>query len=74
MERVPPATIKRGTDCDVVLLVLLDNLTLEPREIWEAPYGAVEARLGVPGSKARARGSLGVPEFKRLASLIWPSG
>lgn len=67
-------TIKRGADCDVVLLVLLDNLTLEPREIWEAPYAAVEERLDVAGSKARARGSLGVPEFTRLAARIWPSG
>lgn len=66
-------TIKRGADCDTVLLVLLDNLTLEPREMWEAPYAAVEARLAVPGSKARERGALGVPEFKNLAVRIWPA-
>ena len=65
--------IKRGAPCDAVLLVLLDNRTLEPREMWEAPYAPVEERLALPGSKARARGSLGVPEFKRLARQIWPT-
>ena len=34
-------TIKHGADCDTVLLVRLDNATLEPREMWEAPYAAV---------------------------------
>lgn len=63
--------IKRGADCDTVLLVLLDNLTLEPREMWEAPYQAVESRLDVPGSKARERGALGVQEFKRIARRVW---
>src|SRR5688500_6473962 len=42
-------TIKRAADCDRVLLVLLDNATLEPGEIWEASYADVEARLAVPG-------------------------
>jgi len=65
-------SIKKGADCDVVLLVLLDNLTLDPREIWEANYQAVEARLNVPGSKARDRGALGVREFKKLATCVWP--
>ena len=65
-------TIKRGAPCDKVLLVLLDNRTLEPREMWEASYAAVEERLSVPGSRARARGALSVREFKRLARPIWP--
>jgi len=65
-------TIKQGAACDTVLLVLLDNRTLEPREMWEAPYESVAARLALPGSKARARGALGVSEFKRLAQRIWP--
>jgi hypothetical protein len=65
-------TIRSGAPCDKVLLVLLDNRTLEPREMWEAPYAAVEERLAVPGSKARARGALGVREFKRLARSVWP--
>ena len=67
-------SIKRGAPCDTVLLVLLDSRTLDPREMWEAPYEAVEARLAVPGSKAREeRGALGVREFKRLARKVWPS-
>jgi hypothetical protein len=65
-------TIKRGAACDAVFLVLLDNRTLEPREMWEALYADVEKRLAVPGSKARARGALGVGEFKRVARKIWP--
>ena len=64
-------TIKRGSPCDAVLLVLLDNRTLEAREMWEAPIAAVEERLRVPGSKARERGALGVREFKRLARVVW---
>jgi hypothetical protein len=65
-------SIKRGAACDSVLLVLLDNRTLEAREMWEAPMAAVEVRLALPGSKARARGALGVREFKRLARRVWP--
>lgn len=66
--------IKRGAPCDFVLFVRLDNRTLDPREMWEAPMAAVEERLAVPGSKARARGVLGVREFKRLrlARQVWP--
>lgn len=67
-------TIKRGSPCDYVLLVLLDNETLDPREMWEAPIAAVDARLAVPGSKARDRGALRVNEFKKHCSArrIWP--
>jgi hypothetical protein len=68
MGRIKPTEL-----CDAVLLVLLDNATLEPREMWEAPYAAVAARLAEPGSKARnERGALGVSEFKRMAKRIWP--
>jgi hypothetical protein len=65
-------TIKRGAPCDSVLLVLLDNRTLEPREMWEAPMEKVEERLSLLGSKSRERGALGVSEFKRLAVRVWP--
>ena len=65
--------IKRGAACDIVMLVLLDNRTLEAREIWEAPVDAVMDRLDVPGSKARQRGALGVREFKRLGIKTWPT-
>jgi len=64
--------IKRGAPCDVVLLVLLDNRTLEPSEMWEALFSDVEQRLALPGSKARERGALGVSEFKRFARRVWP--
>jgi hypothetical protein len=30
--------IKTDAQCDIVLLVLLDNATLDPREMWEAPF------------------------------------
>ncbi len=64
--------IKLDAPCDTVMLVLLDNASLEPRQIWEAPYGAVAARLMVPGSKARERGAMGMSEFIRMARRIWP--
>lgn len=65
--------IKNGADCDTVLLVVLDNATLEPVGTWEAPYKAVCDRLAEPGSKARnERGALSVGDFKRLAKPVWP--
>lgn len=65
--------IKTDAPFDTVLLVLLDNATLDPREMWEASFKAVIDRLAVPGSNARARGVLSVPEFKRIARKVWPS-
>jgi hypothetical protein len=68
--------IKTDARCDVVLLVLLDSASLEPREIWEAPFPEVLARLAAPGSKARnERGALSIHDFKRLKTsrLVWPS-
>jgi hypothetical protein len=64
--------IKTDAACDAVLLVLLDNKTLDAREMWEAPFTAVAARLAIPGSKSRDRGALGVSEFKRMARKVWP--
>ena len=64
--------IKTDAACDAVLLVLLDNKTLDAREMWEAPFTAVAARLAIPGSKSRDRGALGVSEFKRMARRVWP--
>jgi hypothetical protein len=63
--------IKLGAPCDTVLLVLLDNATLEAREMWEAPYPSVCECLSEPGSKARARGALSVSSFKGIATRIW---
>jgi len=65
-------SIKKVADCDIVMLVLLDNATLALREIWEAPSPTVAARLAIPGSAARERGALGVSEFKKLAVRVWP--
>jgi hypothetical protein len=64
--------IKVDAPCDSVLLVLLDNATLEPREIWEAPFAKVVECLKKPGSKARERGALGVSAFKACAKCVWP--
>jgi hypothetical protein len=65
--------IKEMADCDTVLLVVLDNATLEPVGMWEANYDKVIARLKEPGSKARnERGALSVGDFKRLATPVWP--
>jgi hypothetical protein len=64
--------IKEGADCDAVLLVMLDNATLEPLGMWEARYDEIIARLKEPGSKARnERGALSVGDFKRLAKTVW---
>lgn len=65
--------IKSDAPCDVVLLVLLDDKTLDAREMWEAPFPSIAARLAIPGSKARERGALSVGEFKRMARKIWPT-
>lgn len=66
-------TIRKDAPCDLVMLVLLDNATLDPREIWEASFEAVTRRLNVLGSKARNRGVLSVPEFKAIAARAWPT-
>ena len=49
------------------MVVILDNRTLEPREVWEAPYARVVEALKATPSKARARGSLGLTTFKSIA-------
>ncbi len=68
------STIKQGAPCDTVLLVLLDNGTMEAREMWEARYRDVCECLNRPGSKARARGSLSVSQFRSVACCIWKDG
>src|SRR4051794_39773050 len=44
--------IKHNADCDTVMLVLLDNTTLDAWEIWEVPFRLVRKELRRPGSKA----------------------
>jgi hypothetical protein len=65
-------SIKYGDLFDLVFLVLIDNETMRPREIWEADEASVSARLIEPGSKSRnERNSMGISQFKSIATLIW---
>lgn len=65
--------IKCGNLFDDVVLVLLDRQTLEPLEIWSAPEAEVIERLAKPGSKSRnERGSMGISQFKSIATKVWP--
>jgi hypothetical protein len=66
--------IKLDAPCDTVLLVLLDNATLEAREMWEAKYDSVSECLRRPGSRARERGAMSVSAFKHLptAKRVFP--
>lgn len=58
-------------ECDVVLLVLLDQ-DLEAKAIYEASWMSVAEALRAPGSKARnERGALGLSKFKSLGRLVW---
>jgi hypothetical protein len=66
------SSIKKDSQCDTVLLVLLDNFTLDAREMWEAPFAAVAKLLVLTESKARLRGQLSVSEFKTIARRVWP--
>jgi hypothetical protein len=66
--------IKCGDLFDIVLLVLIDNVTMRPREIWEANEAAVAMRLAEGDSKARnERGAMGINQFKNIGRLIWSS-
>ena len=66
-------SIKCGDQFEYVLTVLLDRKTLDVLEIWEASEEAVSARLIAPGSKARnERNSMGLSQFKSIATKIWP--
>lgn len=69
--------IKSSAECDRVLLVILNIESLEPREMFEATFQRVKARLhdGIArNSKAAARGSLSISEFKKHcgAEKVWP--
>lgn len=64
--------INTDDPCDKVLLVVLDNATLEAREMWEAPIASVIECLARPGAKARAKDVLSIPEFTQIARKVWP--
>jgi hypothetical protein len=68
----PGSKFNTTKPCNTAMMVLLDLATLDAQEIWEAPFSAVMARLGVPGSKARARGVLTVGDFKRFGKRVFP--
>lgn len=56
---------------DSVMLVLLD-FEFEALAIYESPRASVVERLNRPGSKARnERFSLGIAQFKSIATLRW---
>lgn len=68
--RVPKINLDQPFDS--VVLVLM-NEEYEAVEIWEAPRGAVHQRLSEPGSRSRnERGSMGISQFRSIASLVWP--
>ena len=65
-------TIKRYAACDVVMLVLLSNETLEAVEIWEASMSDVLELLNETDANSRKRGSLAITTYKRKARRVWP--
>lgn len=62
-----------GMPCDAVLLALLDPETLDVREVWEAPFPALLARLIDPASSSARHGSFKIAEFMGLGARVWPS-
>ena len=75
--RVP--SIKCGGEFEAVLLVLIDRRTFEVIEIWKAKREDVARRLKEPGplgQVARARNernSMGITQFKSIATRVWQS-
>jgi hypothetical protein len=67
--RTTHGTHKTGRHCESVVLVLLDDVTLDPHGMWEAPYAAVEARQ----LELRTEKGLRVTDFKNIAKLVWPT-
>jgi hypothetical protein len=67
-------SIKCGDQFDFVLTVLMDKTNLDVLEIWEASEAVVDARLKEPGSKSRnERASMGLSQFKNIATKVWPN-
>lgn len=66
-------SIKFDRPFETVVVVLLDKKTYEAIEIWEASRDAAFARLSAPGSRSRnERGSMGLSQFKSIATRVWP--
>ena len=67
-------SVKCDGGFEYVLLVLLDKTTMDVLEIWQADRLAVAERLAAPGSKARnERLSLGISQFRSIATRVWPA-
>ena len=64
--------LKVDAQCDAVLLVILDPITLDPNEMWEAPFAVVKAHLEELAPAAQVRG-LPIDSFKKLAKRVWPN-
>ncbi len=62
--------IKLDCEWDTVVLVLIND-DFECTAVYEALRGDVERELRKPGSKARARGALGVRKFMSIARPAW---
>lgn len=67
-------SIKFDRPFESVVVVLLDKKTYDAIEIWEASRDAAFARLSAPGSRSRnERGSMGLSQFKSIATRVWPN-
>lgn len=57
--------------CDTVMLAILDNSTLDLREVWEAPMADYHSCLSKLSPKEQDRG-MKVLTFKSFAQRVWP--
>jgi len=62
--------IKLDVPCNTGLLVLMDNVTLEAREMWKAPYASVCECLARPGSSLACVG-VSVANLRRIRAPIF---
>ena len=64
-------SIRLDHEWDCVMFILLDE-RFEPKAIYVAQRGPLEAALTKPGSRARnERGALSISKFKSLGKQIW---
>ncbi len=65
--------IRLDAACDIVILVLLDEATLDLFEIWEATFAAITIRPAPGGETGRDdRDAIAVSDFKHIGRRIWP--
>ncbi len=63
--------IKLDHEWHTTVLVILDD-RFEPVSMYKAPRAKLEEAIRKPGSKSRARGALGITQFIRLSTQVWP--